>query len=72
MGLSVEKFFSVDNVDEANKVKITAIHLEGKALLWHQSFMKSYYVGQWPLWDAYKQAIQTRFGSTPLDDPYLN
>ena len=35
---SCEQFFEVDNTLKNIKVKIASIHLEGKALLWHQSF----------------------------------
>jgi len=51
------------------KVKIASIHLEGKALLWHQSYMKSCPLGQWPNWEKYREAILARFGKQPFDDP---
>ena len=34
-----ESFFGVDGTPENVKVRIASIHLEGKALLWHQSYM---------------------------------
>ena len=38
-------FFGVDGTPENAKVKIASIHLEGKALLWHQSHMRAFAVG---------------------------
>ena len=35
-----ERFFQVDNTPADSQVKLAAIHMEGKALQWHQSFIK--------------------------------
>lgn len=35
------QFFDLDNVNDTQKVKLVAIHLEGRALLWHQNYIKS-------------------------------
>lgn len=43
-----ENFFDIDATTETTKVKIASFHLEGKALLWHQSFMKGLRNGEWP------------------------
>ncbi|XP_074265326.1 uncharacterized protein LOC141587757 [Silene latifolia] len=64
-----EQFFEVDSTNEDLKVKLVSIHLEGKALLWHQSLMKTNLQGLWPVWGVYKAAILARFGSQPYDDP---
>lgn len=64
-----EQFFEVDNTCDNVKVKIVAIHLRGKALLWHQSFIKSRGNEGWPGWHEYRTAILTRLGSGPFDDP---
>lgn len=64
-----EQFFCVDSTAEHVKVKIISIHLEGKALMWHQSYMKTFGEGIWPNWDEDKTAILSRFGQTPYDDP---
>ena len=65
-----EQFFEVDHTAEDVQVKIASIHLTGKALLWHQSFMKNRVRGDWPLWGEYKTAITTHFGAKPFDDPF--
>jgi len=43
-----ESFFGVNGTPENVKVKIASIHLEGKTLLWHQSFIRPFTFGQWP------------------------
>jgi len=63
-----EQFFEVDNIVDNVRVKVASIHLNGKALLWHQSYMKNRGVGDWPHWTEYKSAITIRFGAKPFDD----
>lgn len=61
------QFFELDGVVDPDKVKLAAIHLEGKALLWHQTYIKR--MGQiLPLWDQYVKDITARFGEL-YDDP---
>lgn len=64
-----ELFFEIDNTNEGANVKIASIHLDGNPLAWHQSYMRSRPPGNWPTWSTYKQAISSRFGQTPFDDP---
>ena len=64
-----ESFFGIDGTPDHAKVRVASIHLEGKALLWHQSYMRSVNLGQWPMWERYKEAILSRFGRQPFDDP---
>jgi len=45
-----EQFFEVDETPVRSRVKIAAIHLEDKALMWHQSYMRTLPAGKWPLW----------------------
>ena len=54
---------------ENRRVKIASIHLSGRALVWHQSFMKDFPDGTWPSWEGYKTTIVARFGERPFDDP---
>lgn len=39
--VKVEYYFEVDNTPLVDHVKITALHLEGRAIQWHQGFMRS-------------------------------
>jgi len=54
---------------ENRRVKIASIHLFGKALVWHQSYMKGFPAGTWPSWEGYKAIVLARFGEGPFDDP---
>ena len=64
-----EQFFKLDSIVESKKVKVAIIFLSGRALVWHQSFMKQFAIGFWPSWENYKNAIVAQFGMGPFDDP---
>ena len=59
-----EQFFEVDNITHNVKVKVASIHLTGKALLWHQSYMK---IREWEIGPRGKSTM--RFGAKSFDDP---
>ena len=48
-----EQFFELDAMPENRKVKVASIHLNGRALVWLQFYMKGFGVGNWPEWDEY-------------------
>ncbi|XP_074293193.1 uncharacterized protein LOC141620149 [Silene latifolia] len=61
------QFFSVTDVDNILKVTYAAMHLEAKALAWHQAYTKNR-VNEEPLgWDEYTKAIKARFGNEHED-----
>ncbi|OIT04475.1 hypothetical protein A4A49_06670 [Nicotiana attenuata] len=64
-----EMFFAVDGTPEDSKVKLASCKLEGKALQWHQSFMKHMVTREWPRWGEYIACLYARFGSGLFDDP---
>ncbi|XP_071905722.1 uncharacterized protein [Coffea arabica] len=64
-----EQFFEVDETPSYVKVKIAAMNLEGKALQWHQIFMKSRLTREAPLWEEYVKELSSRFGDSLYDDP---
>lgn len=55
------QFFELDHVSDSHRVKLAAIHMEGKALLWHQTYMKRL-KNITPTWARYTEDIQVRFG----------
>ncbi|XP_022041343.1 uncharacterized protein LOC110943921 [Helianthus annuus] len=64
-----EHFFSIDDTPERYKVRYAAVHLEGRALQWHQGFMKS--SGKQicdVTWDEYTRNASTRFAATLIED----
>ncbi|KAG8377249.1 hypothetical protein BUALT_Bualt08G0008600 [Buddleja alternifolia] len=65
----VEQFFEVDETPRDTLVKIAAVYLEGKALQWHQIFMRARTNQGMPTWGEYVKALQDRFGSLLFEDP---
>ncbi|KAM3396326.1 hypothetical protein P3S68_005332 [Capsicum galapagoense] len=59
----VEQFFEFEEIAVDKKVGLTAIHLEGEAIQWHQSFMKYRQYIQPPSWNEYAVALVERFGA---------
>ncbi|KAK8947110.1 hypothetical protein KSP39_PZI006748 [Platanthera zijinensis] len=64
-----DQFFEIDGTPEDAKVRMASVHLEGKALYWHQAYMKARLTRQWPNWEEYSQALHGRFGSALFGDP---
>ncbi|XP_071728193.1 uncharacterized protein [Rutidosis leptorrhynchoides] len=61
-----KQFFLADQVEDDDKVRIASIHMQGRALNWHQQFVRLN--GEDVEWALYETAIQKRFGSS-IDDP---
>ncbi|PKI45686.1 hypothetical protein CRG98_034002 [Punica granatum] len=65
-----EQFFEVDKTADELKLKLVVIHLEGKALQWHQSYMRSLAAENKEVkWEEYVAAVVARFGETGFEDP---
>ncbi|KAL0427507.1 UNVERIFIED_CONTAM: Transposon Ty3-G Gag-Pol polyprotein [Sesamum latifolium] len=64
-----EQFFDIDETPFDAKVKLTAVHMEGKALQWHQVYMKSRLTREMPHWEEYVPALNDRFGTFLFEDP---
>ncbi|KAL0329173.1 UNVERIFIED_CONTAM: hypothetical protein Sradi_4904000 [Sesamum radiatum] len=64
-----EQFFEVDDTPSDEKVKLAAMHLEGRDLQWHQVYMKSRMTREVPNWEEYIRALYDRFGTQLYDDP---
>ncbi|XP_070017004.1 uncharacterized protein [Nicotiana sylvestris] len=64
-----EQFFDVDGTPEDMKVKLASIHMEGRALQWHQTLLKSRLGREFPNWNDYVRALHLRFGHTLYADP---
>ena len=61
----VKQFFTIDNVDEVEKVKIVSIHMYERALTWHLQFMRTH--GENVTWQNYEEAVLLRFGDVNED-----
>ncbi|KAG8377410.1 hypothetical protein BUALT_Bualt08G0030100 [Buddleja alternifolia] len=64
-----EQFFEVDETLPLAKVKLASVHLEGKALQWHQMYMKSRLTREIPNLEEYIRALNDRFGALVYEDP---
>lgn len=64
-----DQFFEVDETPPHTKVKIASVHLDGKALLWHQAYMKGRITREVPMWEEYVRAMSARFGTREYEDP---
>ncbi|KAF2287775.1 hypothetical protein GH714_002668 [Hevea brasiliensis] len=65
--LRSEYFFKVGRIAPENRVKVAALHLEGKAIKWHQGFVKVRGNDAYVSWEV--RALGVRFGSHAFDDP---
>lgn len=58
----------MDETLAIDRIKIAALHLEGRAIQWHQSFMKT--KDDMVLsWEEYIASMRARFGHYAYDDP---
>lgn len=64
-----EQIFAVEDTSEDSEVKVVSCKLEGKALQWHQSYMKHRVTRDWPRWGEYVACLYARFGFELFDDP---
>ncbi|KAG8384061.1 hypothetical protein BUALT_Bualt04G0078800 [Buddleja alternifolia] len=69
-GIIITRFLpNVHETPSDAKVKLATVHLEGKALQWHQIFMKGRLTRELPNWEEYVRALSDRFGVLLYDDP---
>ncbi|XP_042032325.1 uncharacterized protein LOC121779040 [Salvia splendens] len=67
--MRAEYFFQVARVPEAEKVKVAAIHMEGKALQWHRGFLTLHGDEASVDWRYYISCVAARFGAHAFEDP---
>ena len=61
-----DPFFDVYDIQEGQKFKINAFHMEGKALSWFQALCNTHNLSSW---NECFVGIQVRFGKGSYDDP---
>jgi hypothetical protein len=63
------QYFEIEEVPDAEKLKLASYYLDGMALYWHQNFMRSN-GGRVVIWNEYVEAICRRFGGhkDPLEE----
>lgn len=65
--IRVEYYFELNGLPKESQVKIVALHLEGKAIQWHQELTKIK-IDQQNIWEEYIQFMRFRFGAHAYDD----
>ena len=63
-----DQFFEIDYTPKKAKVKIAFIHLESRALQWHQIYVNNRVQGRPIAWNEYVQALTTKFGVVVYKD----
>lgn len=67
--LQCEYFFEIGKITLKNRSKVVAIHLEGRALLWLQGYVRAKgAVNAYYSWDTYKKILGVHFGNSVFDD----
>ena len=59
----VEQFFSLDEIDYSQRVKVASIHFDDIAIEWHLAYIKSSIHLPLPSWEEYVYALMDRFGA---------
>ncbi|XP_042027275.1 uncharacterized protein LOC121774473 [Salvia splendens] len=67
--MRAEFFFEVAKMPERGRVRVAAIHMEGKALQWHRGFMNLQGEAGYANLDCYVSALGARFGAQAYKDP---
>nr|XP_043620521.1 uncharacterized protein LOC122592345 [Erigeron canadensis] len=64
-----EHFYTIDATPETSKIRYVAIHITGRALSWHQGYMKSSGKTMENItWDEYSRSTMARFSTTHMED----
>ena len=69
--LKMEQFFKADQTRDQDRVHMVMMHLEGRALQWHQRYMKNQNNLQEVIWTQYIQDMRICFGNNDYIDPML-
>lgn len=69
--LRCEYFFEVGQITPENRVKVPTVHLEGRALQWHQMYVIVKGADACTDWNEYVNLLGAQFGSSVFDDPIV-
>ena len=67
----MEQFYEAVGIQDADNVQIVMIHLNGKALQWHQRYMRTKGLLKDVKWVDYITNMRARFYNTEFEDPML-
>ena len=67
--MKLEQFFKVEKVSEGNKIRTVMMQLEGRALQWHQYYIKAHGGLVAIPWITYLEDLRKRFSDFEFTDP---
>ena len=67
--MKTDQFFEAEGVADNAKVRAVMMHLEGRALQWHQYYVRSRGSSVGLEWAPYLEEMRRRFGDTEFSDP---
>ena len=67
--MKMEQYFETGQIREEDKVRVTMMNLEGRALQWHQHYAKSNGGLVALQWSDYLSEMRKRFADTEFSDP---
>ena len=67
--LKVEQYFESNSIEDAAKVRVVMMHLDGRALQWHQYYANANGGLTSLLWSDYMKEMRKRFADTEFADP---
>ena len=67
--MKLEQFFESEKVEDHAKVRMVMMNLEGRALQWHQYYVKDKGSPVDLAWQPYLEDMRSRFGDTEFFDP---
>ncbi|KAL4301768.1 hypothetical protein GQ457_10G007190 [Hibiscus cannabinus] len=66
----LEQYFEAEKVPEFAKIRVVMLHLEGKALQWHQFLSKTQRDLNNMVWEDYLKLMRERFAPGGFSDPF--
>lgn len=67
--LRAEYFFEVGNIAHVNRVKVATLRLMGRAIPWHQGYIKIKGSLAYTNWEEYVKALGARLSTNAYEDP---
>ena len=67
--MKTDQFFEAEGVADDAKVRAVMMRLEGRALQWHQYYVRSRGSSVGLEWAPYLEEMRRRFGDTEFSDP---
>ena len=67
--MKLDQFFESEKVQDGDKVRTVMMQLEGRALQWHQYYIRTNMSLLTISWDHYIEEMRNQFGDSEFSDP---